>query len=231
MSDTQLKRALEHDCDQCTIDSYALWYSRARRWYYASLGGGLGAWLWGSFFWKSAPGLGVLLGTALGDGYAAIQPDPLPPSFLLIHPKDALKGSSTTDLSVQKTTYSRTGGGSLIVRKLPPEMIQELTCSCCQIVTFSSDPNNPQRAPISSRSCDHTICRSCVSQCHLALVERRDSNEEWIRCPLCNQERAFSSHDHLWNRSLCAAIALLEQQQQQQEAEVYPSKENSSSIQ
>jgi hypothetical protein len=110
----------------------------------------------------------------------------------------------------------------------------DLTCGCCQIVTFSSNPSCPERAPISSRECSHTICRLCVQQCHLALMERVQTYQEWISCPICKAMNAFSSHNHLINRSLCSAISLMQrrqafyeqQQQQQEEAEAKRQQQN-----
>jgi hypothetical protein len=83
-------------------------------------------------------------------------------------------------------------------------------CGCCQIAAYSSDPSDQNRAPISSRECSHTICKKCVQQVHLNLVERVHIYTEWIPCPICKAPNAFSSHNHLFNRSLCSAIGLVE---------------------
>ena len=90
---------------------------------------------------------------------------------------------------------------------------EDLMCGCCQIVAFSSDPTEPNRSPVSSRECSHTICKKCVQQVHLNLVERVHIYTEWISCPVCKAPNAFSSHNHLINRSLCSAIGLIERKQ------------------
>jgi len=85
----------------------------------------------------------------------------------------------------------------------------EFLCGCCQINTFSSNPASLDRAPLSSRSCGHTICRSCVSNCHVAQLERLEDMSgagDWIKCPLCNTTRAFRVSEPLVNRNLCTAI-------------------------
>jgi hypothetical protein len=180
--------------------SWNLLYTRCRRYYYSSLGAGLA-----SIFW---PGWGTMLGIGLGDGWAELQKtdtDPFTNTTLSSLLFRISKSSSSPD--PDDSTPSS------------PSILHddELSCGCCQIVSFSSDPNSRDRAPISSRACDHTICKSCVQKCHLALMERTSNYEEWIKCPLCNAQHAFSSHNHLVNRSLCAAIVMIEQQQQQQQ--------------
>jgi hypothetical protein len=164
-----------------------------RRYTSASLGGGLGSMLWS--------GWGTMLGLAAGDAWAALQPDsdgPPDPYTLL----DQLPGSTPR---ASESTMEKTYSFSLAIQ-------EELLCGCCQIVTFSSNVHSRKRAPVSSRTCDHTICKSCVEQCQLALMERTSSYQEWIKCPLCNAQTAFNSHDHLVNRGLCAAIAMIENQ-------------------
>jgi hypothetical protein len=156
-----------------------------RRYVCASLGGGLGSMLWS--------GWGTMVGLGAGDAWAALQPD----SNVLL---DQLPGSTPRSGDVEKkSSFSST-------------LQEELLCGCCQIVSFSSNVHSRKRAPVSSRTCDHTICKSCVEQCQLALMERTSSYEESIKCPLCNAQNAFNSHDHLVNRSLCAAIAMIESQ-------------------
>jgi hypothetical protein len=41
-------------------------------------------------------------------------------------------------------------------------------------------------------------------------MERTSNYEEWIKCPLCNADKAFSAHDQLVNRSLCDVLAWVE---------------------
>jgi hypothetical protein len=159
---------------------------------YASLGGGLGSMVWS--------GWGTLFGLALGDACASLQlnSDVSPPKQL---PGSMPRGE---DVNEKKSSFSLS------------ELEEELFCGCCQIATFSSNVHCRKRAPISSRACDHTICRSCVEQCQMALMERTNGYEEWIKCPLCNAANAFNCHNHLVNRSLCSAIAIFETQAVQQ---------------
>ena len=159
-------------------------YTRTRRWCYSSVGGALG-----SVFW---PGFGTLVGIGAGEGWAELQPDP-EPSWLMF--------SSGEDDSDMKKAANETGDEN-----------PELTCGCCQVNTFSADPGHRERAPVSSRACDHTICRSCVHRSHSVAVEQSSTEDDWIRCPLCKSDRAFSPFHILVNRILCAAISALEKQ-------------------
>jgi len=184
----------------------------------SAVGAGIGSFIW--------PGYGTLLGMGVGDGLAQLQVSSsaaLLPSHLisnLIPLEYVSKAVSTfqtvrTQLtkivgdSIRKISSYRTGieSDSTIVLE------EDLMCGCCQIVAFSSDPSDPNRAPISSRECSHTICKKCVQQVHLNLVERVHIYTEWISCPICKAPNAFSSHNHLINRSLCSAIGLIERKQ------------------
>jgi hypothetical protein len=179
------------DFGNLVTSSWKLISTRCRRYFYSSLGGGLG-----SIFW---PGWGTLYGIGFGDGWAEMQPEPEPPASLFSFLFRIIRCSSSAVGDDMSSSLPYAGDHD------------ELGCGCCQIASFSSNPNSLDRAPISSRACDHTICKSCVHHCHLAVMERTCNYEEWIKCPLCNAERAFSSHNHLVNRSLCAAIATIEQ--------------------
>ena len=98
-----------------------------------------------------------------------------------------------------------------LVVDITPKDGEEFLCGCCQTTNFSSNPTSVERAPMSSRACGHTICRSCVGNCHLSQMERftdgRYDWTEWIKCPLCNAHQAFCVSDPLVNHSLCTAIA------------------------
>ena len=191
-------------------DSWAIFVSNVRRYIYSSMGAGLGSIV--------LPGWGTLLGTGIGDEWSKKQVDPHLPT-----PLASLIRSGVSSVSILGSTM--TGLGWWFRRDEPSKSKDmedsgfekdhhdDLICGCCQTTEFSSNPNSRDCAPISSRACSHTICKSCVQRCHLAYVERQGAYEEWIKCPLCNANRAFSSHDHLVNRSLCAAIAAIEKSQ------------------
>lgn len=191
-------------------DSWAILVSNGRRYLYSSLGAGLGSII--------LPGWGTLVGTGMGDEWSKKQVDPPLPS-----PVASLIRTGVSNVSLLGST---TAGLGWWFRPVPPSNGKgvddscfekshhdDLICGCCQTTEFSSNPNSRDSAPISSSVCSHTICKSCVQRCHLAYLERQGTYEEWIKCPLCNAPRAFSSHDHLVNRSLCAAIAAIEKSQ------------------
>jgi hypothetical protein len=157
--------------------------TNCRRYFYSAIGGGLGSIIW--------PGFGTLIGIGLGDGCAEVLHEIQEwAHFSLFHsPPQDKRADNTTSLL---------------------ENADAVQCGCCQIATFSSNPNHQDRAPISSRNCGHSICKSCVQKCHLFLMERTSNYEEWIKCPLCNADKAFSAHDQLVNRSLCDVLAWVE---------------------
>jgi len=179
----------------------------------------------GSFAW---PGYGTLVGIGVGDGLAQLHASSSAAFLLPSHPmisnmishEYVSKAVSTFQTvrtqitkifgdTVRTISSYRTGieSDSTIVLE------EDLMCGCCQIVSFSRDPSDPNRAPVSSRECSHTICKKCVQQVHLNLVERVHIYTEWISCPICKAPNAFSSHNHLINRSLCSAIGLIERKQ------------------
>lgn len=171
-----------------------------RRYYTSAVGAGLGSMVW--------PGWGTLIGMGLGDGIAELQPDPEIPPRLIEWSSNLAQIIQKRQAKLLGSTGGRDDDSGLVVD-------DEIMCGCCQIVGFSSDPNAPNRAPVSSRECSHTICKKCVQQLHLSLVERVHIYTEWIPCPICKAPGAFSSHNHHINRSLCSAIGLLEQRQLQ----------------
>lgn len=184
--------------------SWGLLASNARRYVYSALGAGLGSIVW--------PGWGTLLGIGMGDEWAKKQPESeLPQQVITI-----IGGGFNNFFSAFGRIrifdwWSRRGGrsGDDDFEK-PHSVHDDLICGCCQTTPFSSNPNSRDRTPISSRACSHTICKACVQQCHLAFMERTNNYAEWIKCPLCNTEQAFSSQNHIVNRTLCAAIAAIE---------------------
>jgi hypothetical protein len=120
--------------------------------------------------------------------------------------KDASNAMSPERLVDELSTLSRKYNA--LVRLVASGNRDEFLCGCCQTTTFSSNPTSLDRAPVSSRVCGHTICRSCVENCHVAQVERLNQFDNgWIKCPLCNAVRAFSVCYPIVNRSLCTAIA------------------------
>jgi hypothetical protein len=206
--------------------SWRLGCTILRRYYTSSLGAGIGSMVW--------PGVGTIVGMGVGDGIGELSPEPDLPNL------DYIRGLFARLSKHTKKFFSTTRGkggkqGSYYSydededRHSLKHLEHDLTCGCCQIVTFSSNPSSPDRAPVSSRECSHTICRHCVQQCHLALMERVQTYQEWISCPICKAMNAFSSHNHLVNRSLCSAISLMErrqsfyeQQLQQQQHQTQP---------
>ena len=200
------------------LQSWRLLTTTLHRYYYSSAGAMIGSGIW--------PGAGTLVGMWLGDGFGEIQDTPAMPDFGRM--RRLLKGlwKQLTMMSWQKKS---TGNDNSSWRNDEDEHINNpykakdmddsLMCGCCQTTMFSSDPSCPERAPVSSRECSHTICKLCVQKCHLALMERTQTYQQWISCPLCKAMNAFSSHNHLINRSLCSAIALIEQQSIEQQAE------------
>ena len=182
--------------------SWGLFYLNVRRHLYSSIGAGTGSIRW--------PGLGTWLCTGIGDEWARKQPTAELPQYVM-----ALIRGGIGDISrvfSRMRWFARNDDGVNDPQKNESDQ-DDLMCGCCQTTLFSSNPSSRDRAPISSRACDHTICKSCVQQCHLAFMERTSNYEEWIKCPLCNTSRAFNCQDHLVNRSLCAAIAAIERSQ------------------
>jgi hypothetical protein len=147
-----------------------------------------------------------MVGMGIGDGIGELTPEPELPSLDGGGPY-SIFGKSGTERGHPGWRYDGDDTDDC------PKLDEELTCGCCQIVAFSSDPSAMEQAPISSRECSHTICKSCVQKCHLALMERMNTYQEWISCPICKANNAFSSHAHLVNRSLCQAISLIEKKQ------------------
>ncbi|KAG7352331.1 hypothetical protein IV203_008379 [Nitzschia inconspicua] len=201
----------QHEADRMLkVSSWRLITTMVRRHYSSALGSGIGSIIW--------PGAGTLIGMGIGDGIAELTPEPDMPHWdfsgfvrgLLKQISILLGGKGCKDYYSRKDSddvdYSAYGSKHLD---------DELTCPCCQIVTFSSNPRCLERAPVSSRECTHTICKQCVEKCHLALMERIHTYQEWITCPICKATNAFSSHNHLVNRSLCGAISLMERRQAQ----------------
>lgn len=188
--------------------SWGLLTTNSRRYFYSAIGAGLGSIVW--------PGWGTLFCTGLGEVWAGMRPHPELPDYLMQLLHSSLGGMSSGISSLFRAHWL----DSLLWRKRlrkdsmnKGDSFEDLVCGCCQTTTFSSNPNS-RSAPISSRSCSHTICKACVVQCHLALMEQTTNHEEWIACPLCKANKAFSSQNHLVNRSLCSAIAAMERNQQ-----------------
>jgi hypothetical protein len=167
------------------LSSWELLYKQSTRYWCSALGAAVGSIIW--------PGWGTLFGTGIGDGWAEVQSTPKPPSVLFaLFPKlRPLFSSKTGD---QESTVDA----------------NELLCGCCQVNYFSADTNHPVRTPISSRVCEHSICKSCVDMCHLALLRRSKVFIESLQCPMCNTYGAFQLHDPIINRALCDAIALID---------------------
>jgi hypothetical protein len=198
-----------HEADRMmTRSSWRLMTTMIRRHYTSALGAWIGSTIW--------PGVGTIIGMGIGDGVAELTPEPVMPTWDLARIwRGALKQTivnlggeggkgdsfADDDNDVDDSQY------------VSNQVDDELSCPCCQIVRFSSNPRCPERSPVSSRECSHTICKQCVEKCHLALMERIHTYQEWISCPICKATNAFSSHNHLINRSLCYAIALLDRRQ------------------
>ncbi|KAG7366415.1 hypothetical protein IV203_029085 [Nitzschia inconspicua] len=206
-----IRGTAQHEADRMLkVSSWRLITTMVRRYYSSALGSGIGSIIW--------PGAGTMIGMGIGDGIAELTPEPDMPHWdfsgfmrgLLKQVSILLGGKGGKDYYSGKDSddvdYSAYGSKHLD---------DELTCPCCQIVTFSSNPRCLERAPVSSRECTHTICKQCVEKCHLALMERIHTYQEWITCPICKATNAFSSHNHLVNRSLCGAISLMERRQAQ----------------
>lgn len=210
------QRTAQHEADRMMkLSSWRLLTTMIRRYYSSALGAGIGSTLW--------PGMGTILGMGIGDGIAELTPEPDMPTWdlaclmrgfwkqtsMMLGGKG---GNGYCHPSKDGMDYGVYGGSK--------NGEDELTCPCCQIVTFSSNPRCPERAPVSSRECTHTICKQCVEKCHLALMERTHMYQEWISCPICKAMNAFSSHNHLVNRTLCDAISLMERRQSQYEERI-----------
>lgn len=139
------------------------------------------------------PGWGTLFGMGAGEEFSKSRPVSEPPSFMLrLFPK--LQHCFSTKQTEDEPSINA----------------NELLCGCCQVNYFSADANHPMRTPISSRACDHTICKSCVDMCHLASMKRSNIFCDTIKCPLCNEREAFCPYNPIINRSLCDAISLIE---------------------
>lgn len=184
-------------------------YMNSRRLFYSAVGAGLG-----SVF---MPGWGTLLGMGVGDEWARRQPHLELPRQTVLVLRNAVGDLVTLLASIRlpRWPYQEYQGGMADDSEVGEEtpFHDDLICGCCQTTMFSSNPNSRDCAPVSSRACSHTICKSCVQKTHLAYMERTSTFDEWVKCPLCNATRAFSSHDHLVNRSLCAAISAIEASQ------------------
>lgn len=179
--------AKERSTSHWVQSSWELLRKHSTRYCGSAFGAAVGSALW--------PGWGTLFGIGMGDEWAEAeaQSTPKPPSlFLALFPRLQLFFSSSTAHRESKVDAN------------------ELLCGCCQVNYFSADANHPARTPISSRVCDHTICKSCVEMCHLALMGRSNIFIESIKCPLCNTHEAFRPHDPIINRTLCDAISLIE---------------------
>ena len=202
--------------------SWTLLCQTARRYWYSCVGAGIGSVVW--------PGWGTLLGLGLGDGWASWRENdsnetfPQPASitdlyslFLSTVWKSERKQRST---SKTQTSHCADDGGDDDDgddddnEYIGKELNEARLCGCCQIVTFSSNPYNHRLGdggtPISSRTCGHSICKSCVQNCHVMVMERTMNYEEWMKCPMCNAPKAFHSQDHLINRSLCQVLAWID---------------------
>jgi hypothetical protein len=185
--------------------SVALARETIHRYWYSSVGAGLGSILW--------PGMGTLMGVGLGDALAQQMTTPT------TSPTDAGGGAASSGLkriwesapmifptsftSPRKTKHDDDGADDGFEKTH-----DTLLCGCCQIATFSSHARD--RTPIASSACGHSICQSCVQKCHLVLCERTSHYEEWIKCPLCNAPKAFHAYNHVVNRSLCDVLQWVE---------------------
>lgn len=212
-----LRGTAQHEADRMMkVSSWRLITTMIRRYYSSALGAGIGSTLW--------PGVGTIVGMGIGDGIAELTPEPDIPSWDFAGFMRRLLKQTSIMLGGGKAGKgydSGTGNDGIDYGAYGSKHADdELTCPCCQIVTFSSNPRCPERAPVSSRECTHTICKQCVEKCHLALMERIHTYQEWISCPMCKAMNAFSSHNHLINRSLCDAIALMERRQSQYEEKI-----------
>jgi hypothetical protein len=198
--------------DAFAAASWKLVYTKSRRYFLSAIGAGVGSMIW--------PGWGTLIGMGVGDSYGQYLPVPQRPrlpSTLLRSLLDVLQQQKLPVVESDASPNSRLASDSDMPLNVTPANdkkklydIEARICGCCQIVAFSANPNSHDRAPISSRTCGHSICRSCVTKCHLMLMERRCMYVESIKCPLCNAEDAFSSQKHVVNRSLCEVLAWMD---------------------
>jgi hypothetical protein len=202
-------RSSEEDVESViAAASWKLVYTKSRRYFLSAIGAGVGSMIW--------PGWGTLIGMGVGDSYGQFLPVPKRPrlpSTLLRSLLDVLQQQKLPDLESNSSPNTRLASESDMPHNDTPKNdrkklydIEARMCGCCQIVAFSANPNSHDRAPISSRTCGHSICRSCVTKCHVMLMERRCTYVEWIKCPLCNAQDAFSSYKHVVNRSLCEVL-------------------------
>ena len=183
--------------------SVALVWGTIYRYWYSSVGAGLGSMLW--------PGMGTLLGIGLGDKWAQQM------MMTTTSPTDTGGGAASSGLKrIFESAPMIFPASFTSPRKTKPtddddddaKTHDTLLCGCCQIATFSSHARD--RTPIASSACGHSICQSCVQKCHLVLCERTSNYEEWIKCPLCNAPKAFHSYNHVVNRSLCDVLQWVE---------------------
>eukprot|EP00934_Nitzschia_sp_Nitz4_P001978 Nitzschia sp. Nitz4//scaffold141_size107518//76724//78222//NITZ4_004289-RA/size107518-snap-gene-0.181-mRNA-1//1//CDS//3329536327//1978//frame0 len=188
--------------DELTEDSWVIFSRSFHGYVFSCVGAGVGTIVW--------PGTGTMLGASLGEHMAFKHPPPQDSYGIFQY---IFTGVHTLAEILLRHVPSWNDSSNSKSSGKPTKEVQvrdELVCGCCQTTPFSSDPNHRERAPISSRSCDHTICKSCVQNCHLAYMERTGSYDTSVKCPLCNAPNAFSGRDLLVNRSLCAAIAAME---------------------
>jgi hypothetical protein len=196
--------------------SWRLGATMIRRYYFSATWAGIGSIVW--------PGTGTILGMGIGDGMGELTPAPELPDFGrtcrqvrgIFKQIGMMFGSGRSGGKGKSSWRYDDDDDKNNPYKAKQHADDALMCGCCQTTMFSSDPQCPERAPISSRECSHTICRQCVERCHLALMEITHSYQAWVSCPLCKAMNAFSPHNHLINRSLCGAIALIEQRQPMQ---------------
>ncbi|CAJ1964321.1 unnamed protein product [Cylindrotheca closterium] len=187
----------EEKCLQTWVkSSWKMLCQQSLRYWYSCFGSAIGSMV--------LPGWGTLAGVGLGEEWSNHQETPISPPPLLLKVFPRLQKYFATARSKQSSQEEF------------KVQANALLCGCCQANYFSSNFNHPTHIPISSKSCEHTICRSCVDLCQVAeLLESGVSgiafSEQLAPCPICNAPAAFSPQDLLVNKSLCNAIALLEQ--------------------
>jgi hypothetical protein len=72
-----------------------------------------------------------------------------------------------------------------------------LICRVC-MEAYGASADSPQ-APISSFACGHSQCRRCVEG-HLKALKSSDPRRVWLRCPFCQENKAFTpsqSNNHV----------------------------------
>ena len=218
------------------MSSCKLFYETWNRWIYSSIGSGIGSMFFGPG-WVAMTGLAI--GDAYGSSailsssesflslLGALRSSNSHPFIASIFSgmqhlllwstrsggdTDSNRNNNTISSSSNNNNNDRSASrrSSLSAKDVAIMKEEYIVCGCCQTTEFSSNPHNPKRVPVSSRVCDHTICKSCVEQCQIALMERTSAYEDWIKCPLCNEPNAFNCHTHLINRGLCSAIHVIE---------------------